>query len=227
LLPGGSTTQPNMMGRVKNRLNNSEKSGDGTKPPSPGKSTPKAAAEPEPAAKAPAAPAAGSRSAAAPAVPPAAARQPTQPSIDEGCPSTFEVGGGANAPPSAKTDPVPSAKLDRTRFSVASLETNSELDVLELQIKAMQVTSDEAETVLSAEVGTVEIPTRMRNELAQLHGNLNKLLATRLDAILTGELNTGKDAARAKRKELIKTTETLIERVEGQVKRYDQHKSAG
>jgi len=45
---------------------------------------------------------------------------------------------------------------------------------------------------------------KLRNDLAQLHGNLNKLLATKLDAILTGDLNSGKDDARAKRKELIR-----------------------
>ena len=64
----------------------------------------------------------------------------------------------------------------------------------------------------------------LRNELAQLHGNANKLLATKLDAILTGELRSGKEEARAKRKQLIGMTETLIDRVEGLVKAYDKTK---
>ena len=32
-----------------------------------------------------------------------------------------------------------------------------------------------------------QVPVGMRNELSQLHGNANKLLATRIDAILTGD----------------------------------------
>lgn len=76
--------------------------------------------------------------------------------------------------------------------------------------------------VATASAGAGELRPDLRNELAQLHGNANKLLATKLDAILTGELNSGKDEARAKRKQLIGVTETLIDRVEGLVKAYDQ-----
>ena len=67
-----------------------------------------------------------------------------------------------------------------------------------------------------------QLAPALRNELAQLHGNANKILATRIDAILTGELVSGKDDARAKRKALIKVVEGLIETVEAQVKRYDK-----
>ena len=45
-------------------------------------------------------------------------------------------------------------------------------------------------------------------------GNANRLLATRLDAILTSELTSGRDAARAKRKVLIGQSEALIDRCE-------------
>lgn len=100
---------------------------------------------------------------------------------------------------------------------------------------------------------------------AQLHGNANKLLATKIDAILTsappppphqqrqlssavershththrhddslsearralaGELISGRDDARAKRKALIKVVEKLIETVEDQVKRFDKLRPA-
>ena len=40
---------------------------------------------------------------------------------------------------------------------------------------------------------------------AQLHGNANRIMANKLDAILTGDLNSGRDCARAKRKALLKT----------------------
>ena len=62
----------------------------------------------------------------------------------------------------------------------------------------------------------------LRGELAQLHGSANKLLATRIDAILTSELISGRDDARAKRKALIKQVEKLIEKCESQIKRYDK-----
>lgn len=125
---------------------------------------------------------------------------------------TSPVSAGSMAPP----------KLDR-KFSKLSQQTVDTLEGLEAQIKAMTVSADDAEKeVTNASAGAGELRPDLRNELAQLHGNANKLLATKLDAILTGELNSGKDEARAKRKQLIGVTETLIDRVEGLVKAYDQ-----
>tara|TARA_B110001452_G_scaffold82210_1_gene67221 strand:+ start:150 stop:815 length:666 start_codon:yes stop_codon:yes gene_type:complete len=152
--------------------------------------------------------------------------------------STSPVSAGSKAPP----------KLDR-KFSTLSQQTVDTLETLEAQIKVMSVSADDAEKaraaaaspvtasplptsltntrlsiqeVATASAGAGELRPDLRNELAQLHGNANKLLATKLDAILTGELNSGKDEARAKRKQLIGVTETLIDRVEGLVKAYDQ-----
>ena len=70
------------------------------------------------------------------------------------------------------------------------------------------------------------LPVGMRNRLAQLHGDANSLLATKIDAILTSELNSGKADARAMRKQLIVTVEALIEKLEALVKRFDQLKAA-
>lgn len=83
-----------------------------------------------------------------------------------------------------------------------------------------------AESTLSGATLASELDPKLRNELAQLHGNANKLLATRIDAILTGDLVSGKDDARAKRKALIQKVEKLIETVEGQVKRFDQMRAS-
>ena len=44
----------------------------------------------------------------------------------------------------------------------------------------------EAETTLGNHKAGDELDPQLRNDLAQLHGNANKLLATRIDAILTG-----------------------------------------
>ena len=74
----------------------------------------------------------------------------------------------------------------------------------------------------SAEAAGSGAPLGLRNTMSQLHGNANKLLATRIDAILTSELVSGRDDARAKRKALIKVVEELIEKVEGLVKQFDK-----
>ena len=67
----------------------------------------------------------------------------------------------------------------------------------------------------------------MRTELAITHGAANKLLASRIDAIVTSDLTTAKDEARAKRKALVATAEALIERVEEQIKQIDRRKENG
>ena len=87
--------------------------------------------------------------------------------------------------------------------------------------------SDKAEEnlVAAAERGE-DLPIGLRNDLGQLHGDANRMMATKLDAIVTMELNSGKQEARTTRKALIKSTEALIERVEGQVKRLDKLREA-
>lgn len=137
-------------------------------------------------------------------------------------PSTsFEVGAGASA---AEASEQPRARPELApRMSIMSLQVVDGLDDIAQEIYLMAQSCDEAEKHLSKS-STDEMPHGLRNELAQLHGNANKLLATKLDAILTGELNSGRDCARAKRKALIKTTESLIERVEVFVKQFDSLK---
>ena len=94
------------------------------------------------------------------------------------------------------------------------------LETLESEIQEMQARSNAADDAL--EKG--EIPIGMRSDLAALHGSANKLLATRLDAIVTADLTTGRDEARAKRKALVAASEALIERTEQQVVRIDRLK---
>ena len=53
----------------------------------------------------------------------------------------------------------------------------------------METQLAEAEATLSNfKPGESDLDPQLRNDLAQLHGNANKLLATRIDAILTGAL---------------------------------------
>ena len=105
------------------------------------------------------------------------------------------------AAPSAAAARRP-AELTR-KYSVASQHAVDTLEGLDMQLKNMQLDLDRSADAIGAPPGTGLDP-KLRNDLAQLHGNLNKLLATKLDAILTGDLNSGKDDARAKRKELIR-----------------------
>ena len=126
--------------------------------------------------------------------------------------------------PSARKPPPPRT-LDR-QLSIASRNTHETLDSIEREVVGMQQKCFAAESTLSGATLASELDPKLRNELAQLHGNANKLLATRIDAILTGDLVSGKDDARAKRKALIQKVEKLIETVEGQVKRFDQMRAS-
>ena len=95
------------------------------------------------------------------------------------------------------------------------------LENLETELIGMQTESNVAATALLKR----EVPVGMRSDLAKLHGTANKLLATRLDAIVTSDLTTGRDEARAKRKALVAACETLIERTEQQIIEIDQLKA--
>ena len=110
-----------------------------------------------------------------------------------------------------------------SRFSSASASKLDSLDEMDADLSAMEAESADAETTL-ASGGSV--PRTLRTELAVLHGNANKLLANRVDALLTGEMSSGREAARAKRKQLVLRAEALIEALEKQIKRVDQLKVA-
>ena len=87
----------------------------------------------------------------------------------------------------------------------------------------MQATSDSAAQLLGSS-SRAPLPAGLRTELSVTHGSANKLLATRIDAIVTADLTTAKDEARAKRKSLVATAEALIERIEEQIKQIDRRK---
>jgi hypothetical protein len=97
---------------------------------------------------------------------------------------------------------------------------STDLDAIAQKLQQLKAVSDRAGSVLAD--ARADIPTGLRSELSQLHGHANSLLATRLDAILTGELHSGRDQARARRKELIRAAEALIEKIEQQVRTIDE-----
>ena len=53
-----------------------------------------------------------------------------------------------------------------------------------------------------------------RDTLAQLYGDVGKVLCNELDAVETGELNSGKDDARAERKSLVNRAQQLSDNIE-------------
>jgi len=104
------------------------------------------------------------------------------------------------------------------------MQTDDLLESIARELQDLRLKSDDADRTLLITDPSSDLPAGLRNELCQLHGSANKIIATRLDAILTGELTSGKDLARAKRKQLIFQAEELIEKVEAQVKQVDARK---
>ena len=129
----------------------------------------------------------------------------------------------ACAPEPAAADAEASDSPHASRFSSASASKLDSLDEMDADLSGMEATSADAEAVLT---GGDSIPRTLRTELATLHGDANKLLANRVDALITAEMSSGREAARAKRKQLVVRAEALIERLEAQIKRLDQLKVA-
>ena len=124
------------------------------------------------------------------------------------------------APIDVASVPHPARQL--TARSAAVVET---LGGLEEELKGMESTLTRADAALGA-LGAGPLPVGLRSELASLHGSANKLLATRLDGLLTGDLTTAREEARGKRKALVATAEALIERTEAQIRQIDHIKAA-
>ena len=78
----------------------------------------------------------------------------------------------------------PRGRLER-QYSVASRQTVETLESMEAEVLLMEQQLEEATKVLQTQPPDQWQP-QMRNDLAQLHGNANRLLATKIDAILTG-----------------------------------------
>jgi len=146
-----------------------------------------------------------------------------QPPMSRGADLHRAAAAAAREPAGASTAPVTGSEsspaLGRV-LSNKSMTVSTDLDGIAQELRQLTSVSKRADAVLSD--AHAEIPTGLRNDLSQLHGHANSLLATRLDAILTGELHSGRDQARARRKDLIRAAEALIERIEQQVRTIDQ-----
>ncbi len=133
------------------------------------------------------------------------------------------VGDLQSALPSVGAKPdLPAGRMLQRQYSLASKQTVDTLQTIELQIVDLERQTSEHHDLIES---GAELPPELRNKLAQLHGDANRILAVKVDAILTSDLNSGRDDARATRKALIKRLEALIERLEALVKKYDQIKA--
>ena len=64
--------------------------------------------------------------------------------------------------------------------------------------------------------------SKARGAMAQLHGHLGKLLTTKIDAVTTSDLNSGKDQAKHRRKDLAQRALRLYDELEALIKDIDK-----
>ena len=96
----------------------------------------------------------------------------------------------------------------KPRYSIASSSALDSLMGIEQQL-------DRAEVTLSRDIEVLRRLTfgqlvDFKAEIAQLHGSLEKLQFTRIDAVMTGGLTSGRDTARARRKAANKRCSALV-----------------
>ena len=92
--------------------------------------------------------------------------------------------------------------------SVAALES---LTTLEHQIEKFESETSEIESKLSETLSKKEF-IELRNSLRQAAGFLEKFQYVKVDAIITAELNSGKDEAKTRRKECNKHCDAIRDR---------------
>ena len=85
----------------------------------------------------------------------------------------------------AASEQTPPGRLER-QYSIASQKTVGLLDQIKFDLVDLQQRLSRAEAEIEAPQPADGLPAALRGELAKLHGDANKLLATRIDAILTG-----------------------------------------
>ena len=147
---------------------------------------------------------------------------PQQPAQEQAAPSLRhrardEKDEATAAPASTIQPPILTRGLSRASQAAcdAMMQAESEIDQLVRK-------RDAAAARLAAASPGQDSPAGLRNQLAQLWSQLNRVLETKLDALVTTELLSGREQARATRKRLIGRTQGLIEEVEAQVKQCDE-----
>jgi len=109
--------------------------------------------------------------------------------------------------------------------SVSSQAALAQLAQTKAQLEQMALDADAAESTLRAGVGRA--PSPLRNRLAQLSGSASKLLETKIDAISTVDLESGRQEAKAEKKALTIRADELLTRLHALIEQLDQLKAHG
>ncbi len=122
----------------------------------------------------------------------------------------------APSPPADLKSPIPngSVPVETLYFSLASRDRLEELRFLSTRVDLVETEVVKHRVVAldpSASDATLSV---VQNALAQCYGNIERLQFTKVDAVVTGDLNSGKDETRALRKRISKRTHRLSKEVE-------------
>jgi len=120
-------------------------------------------------------------------------------------------------------NPTPVSHRRDRYLSTASFQAVSTLESLEASLEDLESKTLIAEKfIINGEALPEEYEgIDLRNALAQAFGSTSVLLGSGIDSVLTGDLNSGKDEARAKRKDLTKRAQALCDKCEELIKAVD------
>jgi hypothetical protein len=123
----------------------------------------------------------------------------------------------SSASSSSSTAPIGGPRRMSRKYSQESSTRIDTLTVLSAKIDLIQSKIDGFEKAVRDGTASGAQLSKVQDALAQCYGNLEKVQFTEIDAIVTADLTTGKDAAKELRKTLSKRTSHLLNIVEGLV----------
>jgi len=99
--------------------------------------------------------------------------------------------------------------------SFNSRQSLAELASIQNQLQALQARARaiDEELLTAAAASPASIPTGVQTRIAVLHGETQKLLETRVDAVLTSTLESGREKAKWQKRELTAQATELIEKL--------------
>jgi len=116
-------------------------------------------------------------------------------------------------------DPVQDPKKGlRRNMSRLSLQAMCTLDGLSERLTVHEARVDE---IICRRDGCDTSAGKIKGELGQQFGNVDKLLSNEVDAVSTAELNSGKHEVRASRKAITLRAQTCLDRIEEAKKQID------
>ena len=98
-------------------------------------------------------------------------------------------------------------------FSILSEKALMSLESLNEQLVTYEDELHRAEDIYSKMYDSADELIKIKNDLAQLNGKVDKLQMVGIDGVITAELHSGRDVAKTTRKELNKRAGELLEAV--------------